>query len=132
MGSLTGLLYACLALFLGGWYLGKWSGNFSLLLLILTLVTFAYWLAERFHFAPRRRLAAAALEERDAARRDELARQGIVKVDATLASARSTSSTVQLCWGRSPSPAARPACRSPASSASSPERAAARPASTAG
>jgi GTP-binding protein LepA len=32
MGSLTGFLYACLAFYLGGWYLGKWSGNFSLLL----------------------------------------------------------------------------------------------------
>ena len=59
MGSLTGLLYACLAVFLGGWYLGKWTGNFSLLLFILTLVTFAYWLAERLYFAPRRRVAAA-------------------------------------------------------------------------
>jgi signal peptidase I len=66
MGSLTGLLYACLAVFLGGWYLGKWTGNFSLLLFILTLVTFAYWLAERLYFAPRRRVAAAALDRQDA------------------------------------------------------------------
>ena len=65
MGSLTGLLYACLAVFLGGWYLGKWTGNFSLLLFILTLVTFAYWLAERLYFAPRRRVAAAALDSQD-------------------------------------------------------------------
>ena len=51
MGPLTGLLYGALAIFLGGWYLGKWTGNFSLLLFILTLVTLAFWLAERFHFA---------------------------------------------------------------------------------
>ncbi|MGH8796472.1 MAG: signal peptidase I, partial [Caldimonas sp.] len=88
MGSLTGLLYACLAVFLGGWYLGRWSGNFAALLLILTVVTFAYWLAERFYFAPRRRRAAAALEQQDAARRDELARQGIAKVDDNVAAAR--------------------------------------------
>jgi signal peptidase I len=88
MGSLTGLLYACLAVFLGGWYLGKWTGNFSLLLFILTLVTFAYWLAERLYFAPRRRVAAAALERQDASRREELARQGISKVDDNMSAAR--------------------------------------------
>ncbi|MEO7008141.1 MAG: signal peptidase I [Caldimonas sp.] len=88
MGSLTGLLYACLAVFLGGWYLGKWSGNFAALLLTLTVVTFFYWVAERFYFAPRRRRAAAALEQQDAARREELTRQGIAKVDDNVAVAR--------------------------------------------
>jgi signal peptidase I len=34
--------------YLGGWFLGYWSGNFSLLLFLLTVVTLAYWLAERF------------------------------------------------------------------------------------
>lgn len=88
MGSLTGLLYACLAVYLGGWYLGKWTGNFSLLLFILTLVTLAYWLAERFHFAPARIRAAKKLEQQDAARREELASKGIVKVDGDIAPAR--------------------------------------------
>jgi signal peptidase I len=88
MGSLTGLLYACLAVYLGGWYLGKWTGNFSLLLFILTLATLAYWLAERFHFAPARARAAGQLERQDAARREELARKGIDKVDGDIAPAR--------------------------------------------
>ena len=90
MGALTGLLYGLLAIFLGGWYFGKWSGNFSLLLLILTVVTFAYWLAERFFFAPRRRAAAVQLEHQDAARRERLATQGITKVDTDVARARET------------------------------------------
>lgn len=88
MGSLTGLLYACLAVYLGGWYLGKWTGNFSLLLFVLTLVTLLYWLAERFYFAPARLRAAGVLERQDAARRDELARKGIAKVDGDVAQAR--------------------------------------------
>jgi signal peptidase I len=88
MGSLTGLLYACLAVYLGGWYVGKWTGNFSLLLFILTLVTLAYWLAERFYFAPARSRAASTLEQQDAARRDELARKGIAKVDGDVSQAR--------------------------------------------
>jgi signal peptidase I len=88
MAPLTGLLYACLAFFLGGWYLGKWSGNFSLLLFILTLVTLCYWLAERLHFKPQREAAAAKLEAQDGARRLELSRLGIAKVDGDVASAK--------------------------------------------
>ena len=90
MGSLTGLLYGCLAIFLGGWYFGKWTGNFSLLLFVLTVVTLGYWLAERFHFAPRRLAAANTLEQQDAARREQLASQGIVKVDGDVGQARDT------------------------------------------
>jgi len=88
MGPLTGILYACLAIFGTGWYLGKWSGNFSLLLFILTLVTAAYWLAERFVFLPRRLAAAATLTHQDGERRAELARLGIDKVDMDVESAR--------------------------------------------
>ena len=90
MGSLTGLLYGCLAIFLGGWYFGKWTGNFSLLLFVLTVVTLCYWLAERFHFAPRRLVAANTLEQQDAARREQLASRGIAKVDGDVAQARDT------------------------------------------
>jgi signal peptidase I len=88
MGPLTGLLYGALAIFLGGWYLGKWTGNFSLLLFILTLVTLGFWLAEHFHFAPRRVRAAQNLEEQDELRRRKLAEQGIAKVDSTVSRAR--------------------------------------------
>jgi signal peptidase I len=88
MGSLTGVLYGVLAVYLGGWYLGKWNGNFSLLLFILTVVTLAYWLAERLHFAPARAAAAGALERQDSERREQLARQGIQKVDGDVAAAK--------------------------------------------
>ncbi|MEO7337041.1 MAG: signal peptidase I [Caldimonas sp.] len=88
MAALTGVLYALLAFFLGGWYFGKWSGNFSLLLLVLTVVTFGYWLAERLVFAPRRSRAAVNLDAQSAARRAKLAEQGITQVDDTTAPAR--------------------------------------------
>ena len=88
MGVLTGLLYSCLAVFAAGWYFNKWSGNFSLLLFVLSLVTFGYWLAERFHFAPQRRRAVATFEAQDAARREQLARQGITRVDDNSAETR--------------------------------------------
>jgi len=87
MSALTGLLYGALAVYLGGWYLGQWSGNFSLLLFVLTLVTFGYWLAERLHFMPRRVAAAEALAQQEAQRRSDLQRQGI-QVDGSVGEAR--------------------------------------------
>ena len=62
MSALTGALYAALVIYLGGWLMDKWIGNFALLLLLLTGVTFAYWLAEKLFFQPRRRAAARTLE----------------------------------------------------------------------
>ncbi len=88
LGPLTGLLYGGLGVYLGGWYLGKWSGNFSLLLFILTVATLAYWLAERFHFAPARASPASDLERQDLQRRQQLAAQGIHKVDGDVSRAR--------------------------------------------
>jgi signal peptidase I len=88
MGLLTSVLYACLAVFGLGWYFNRWSGNFSLLLFVLTVVTFAYWLAERFYFAPRRLAGVANFEQQDAARREQLARQGITRVDDNVAATR--------------------------------------------
>jgi signal peptidase I len=81
MAALTGFLYACLALYLGGWFFGYWVGNFALLLLLLTLVTLVYWIAERVRFKPAREAAAARFEQEDAERRASLARKGISAVD---------------------------------------------------
>ena len=77
MSVLTGSLYGLLALYLVGWYMGNWSGNFSLLLFVLTVVTLGYWLAERLHFAPRRVANAEALERQATTRQAALAQQGI-------------------------------------------------------
>ncbi|MCH7344447.1 signal peptidase I [Pelomonas sp. CA6] len=88
MSALTGVLYAALFAYLGGWYTGYWSGNFSLLLFVLTAVTLGYWLAERFHFQPARVRAAQALADNDARRRETLAAKGIARVDGDVESAR--------------------------------------------
>src|SRR5262245_16255834 len=84
MSALTAILYAALAIYLGGWYADQWIGNFSLLLFVLTVVTLGYWLAERFHFKPAREAAAAAVEAQQAQRRAELAGKGITQVDGDL------------------------------------------------
>ncbi|MEY4754790.1 MAG: hypothetical protein RJA44_2465 [Pseudomonadota bacterium] len=81
MAILTGFLYACLIFYGAGWYTGRWSGNFSLLLFILTVVTMAYWLAERYVFLPRRLASANALEAELSARQARLGELGIDKTD---------------------------------------------------
>jgi signal peptidase I len=88
MSALTSLLYGVLLAYLGGWYMDKWSGNFSLLLFILAVVTFFYWLAERFYFAPKRQQAVLTLEKQDLERRAQLSEQGIAKVDGDTSAAR--------------------------------------------
>jgi len=87
MSALTAVLYGALIVYLGGWYLDLWFGNFALLLFILSVVTGLYWVAERWRFKPRREAAARTLETQDAARRAELSKLGIDKVDGDIAAA---------------------------------------------
>ena len=90
MSALTAVLYSGLVVYLGGWFLGHWIGNFSLLLFVLTVVTLGYWLAERFRFQPAREAAARNLVAQDVQRRAALAQQGIAKVDGDVEEARQT------------------------------------------
>ena len=88
MSALTAALYGALAVYLGGWFAGQWVGNFSLLLFILSAVTFGYWLAERLHFRPAREAAAAAVQAQHEARVAELRSRGIAQVDGDVSKAR--------------------------------------------
>jgi signal peptidase I len=88
MATLTAALYGALVVYLGGWFLGFWTGNFSLLLFMLTLVTLAFWLAERFRFKPAREAAATTLAQQEAVRRAGLAKMGIERVDGDVEQAR--------------------------------------------
>jgi signal peptidase I len=98
MSLLTGVLYGALALYLGGWYQGRWTGNFSLLLFVLSVVTLCYWLAERFVFAPRRLAAAAALEAQAKQRAQQLASQGITQVDTAVPDEARRAALAQPWW----------------------------------
>jgi signal peptidase I len=88
MQFLTSLVLAAFVGYAGAWYLGFIEGNFALLLLLATVVTGIYWLAERFVFLPRRQQAAAQLEAQTAQRRQELHKMGIEKVDTDIQDAR--------------------------------------------
>ena len=78
---LTSMVLAAFVGYIGAWYFGAIEGNFALLLFLATVVTGAYWLAERFYFLPQRRRAAQAVEDAAAQRRAELDRMGIAQVD---------------------------------------------------
>jgi len=90
MSTVTAIILAGFAAYIGAWYLniGGIEGNFALLLFLATLVTGAYWLAERFYFLPRRRQAAAAVDAAQAQRREELTRMGIKQVDGDVEDAK--------------------------------------------
>ncbi|MFN5098264.1 signal peptidase I [Limnohabitans sp.] len=88
MQFLTSLVLAAFVGYAGAWYLGHLEGNFSLLLLLATVVTGIYWLAERFVFLPRRQAAVEQLEAQAAQRRAELAKMGIEQVDTDLRESR--------------------------------------------
>jgi signal peptidase I len=88
MQFLTSLVLAAFVGYAGAWYLGYLEGNFSLLLLLATVVTGIYWLAERLVFLPRRQAAVEQLEAQAAQRRAELAKMGIEQVDTDLRESR--------------------------------------------
>jgi signal peptidase I len=88
MQFFTSLVLAFFVGYAGAWYLGFLEGNFALLLLMATVVTGMYWLADRFFFLPQRQKAVAQLEAETAQRRADLAKMGIDKVDTDIRESR--------------------------------------------
>ena len=88
MQALTAAVLAAFGLYAGSWYFGLVDGNFALLLLLATVVTGVYWVAERFYFLPQRQQAVAALEANDIQRRAELSKMGIAQVDGDISEAK--------------------------------------------
>lgn len=88
MASLTGLVLAAFAAYVFAWYVGWVEGNFALLLMLATVVTGVYWVAERLVFLPQRRRAAQALEVEFTQRNEALVRQGIAPLEGDLAEAQ--------------------------------------------
>ncbi len=88
MQALTAMVLAAFVGYIGAWYVGFIEGNFALLLFLATVVTGAYWVAERFVFLPRRQQAAAELLAQTERRNEELTRLGIARVDGDVAEAQ--------------------------------------------
>lgn len=88
MQALTSVVLAAFVAYIGAWYVGLVEGNFALLLFLASVITGAYWLAERFYFLPQRQKAAAELEAQTLQRNAELGKLGISQVDDNLAEAK--------------------------------------------
>jgi signal peptidase I len=88
MGSITGVVLAAFLAYAAGWYAGAIEGNFSLLLFLATLVTGAYWVAERLVFLPQRRRAAQRLTAEHDQRKAALEKQGFSQIEGDIESAR--------------------------------------------
>jgi len=88
MPTLTAFVLAAFVGYAGTWYLGMLEGSFAFLMLMATIVTGIYWLAEQFYFLPQRRQAAERLELDAAHRRAELDKLGIAKSDVDVTQAK--------------------------------------------
>jgi signal peptidase I len=88
MPTLTAFVLAAFVGYAGTWYLGMLEGSFAFLMLMATIVTGIYWLAEQFYFLPQRRQAAERLELDAAKRRAELDKLGIAKNDVDVTQAK--------------------------------------------
>jgi signal peptidase I len=81
MPTFTAIVLTCFVAYATGWYSGKIEGSFALLLLMATVVSGTYWIAEQFIYLPRRRAAALQLDEQHAKRLQDLKQQGITVQD---------------------------------------------------
>lgn len=88
MPTLTAFVLAAFVGYAASWYLGILEGSFAFLMLMATIVTGIYWLAEQFYFLPQRRQAAERLELDAANRRAELDKLGIAKNDVDVSQAK--------------------------------------------
>lgn len=66
MQALATAVLAAFVAYAASWYLGFVDGNFALLLFVATIASGIFWFAERFHFLPQRRAAAALVDNEEA------------------------------------------------------------------
>ncbi|MFY7904614.1 MAG: S26 family signal peptidase, partial [Burkholderiaceae bacterium] len=98
VATLTGFVLAAFAGYIGAWYFGLVDGNFALMLLLATLVTGVYWVAEKLYFLPARRKAVVDAQAQADKRLAELKAQGIQHVDGGLSEDAKNSLLMQPWW----------------------------------
>lgn len=76
MSTLTALILAAFAAYAGAFFFGYIEGNFALLLMVATLVTGLYWMADKLVFFPQRKRSAQRLMEQHTERTAALKQQG--------------------------------------------------------
>lgn len=66
MPFLTGLILAAFVGYMGGWYFGFFEGNMAKLMLLATVVSGVYWIADKLFFLPKRKAALKQYEQTQA------------------------------------------------------------------
>ena len=77
MAFFAGITYAVMAVYLTGWWLDAWIGDLNIMMLLMTVITFIYWVAERWYFLPQRRRAAEAIKHQLQKENEEKQKLGI-------------------------------------------------------
>lgn len=98
MPFITAAILAAFVAYGAAWYSGNIQGDFALLLMLATLVSGVYWVAERLWFLPKRRRLAAQVAEAESRRLQELAQQGIKAVDSDVGASASEKLLAQPWW----------------------------------
>ena len=88
MSAVTAVVLAAFVGYAGAWYFGAVNGNFALLLLLATVVTGMYWVAEKLVFLPQRRAEALRMVDEHNARKAALAKQGFSQIEGDVEPAR--------------------------------------------
>jgi signal peptidase I len=88
MSALTALVLGAFATYVAAFVTGRVEGNFALMLMVATVITGLYWVAEKLVFLPQRRRAAERLSAVGRDRESALREQGFEADGSGLASAR--------------------------------------------
>ncbi|TNF60132.1 MAG: signal peptidase I [Burkholderiales bacterium] len=88
MSAITAVVLGAFGLYVLAFVMGSVEGNFALVLMLATLITGIYWLAEKFFFLPRRRQAAQRLVDEHNARAEALRAQGFTHIEGDIEQAR--------------------------------------------
>jgi signal peptidase I len=86
--ALTAVVLGAFGSYIAAWYLGVVDGNFALLLMLASVITGVYWVAEKLYFEPQRKQAVADLEKTTAQRQAKLAAEGIRSDEVDLEQSR--------------------------------------------
>jgi len=88
MSAITAVVLAAFGLYVVAFVLGSVEGNFALVLMLATVITGVYWLAEKLVFLPQRRRAAQHLLDEHHARAVALRAQGFSHIEGDVDQAR--------------------------------------------
>ncbi|MBE0590528.1 MAG: signal peptidase I [Hydrogenophaga sp.] len=88
MSSITAVVLAAFAAYAGAFFFGYVEGNFALLLMLATVITGLYWVAEKLVFLPQRQRDAQRLQQAQGDRAAALQQQGFGGIDVDVEPAR--------------------------------------------